>query len=73
MKTVEIIMTCLALAGAIEISYVESSIISKSVSRQVKETSLLDIYWYDLSKKDRWLFWTGFIFLFSPFILPIIL
>jgi len=73
MKTVEIIMTCLALAGAIEISYVESSIISKSISRQARETSLLDIYWYDLSGKDRWLFWTGFIFLCSAFILPVIL
>ena len=72
MKTVEIIMTCLALAGSIEISYVESSIISKSLSRQVRETSLLDIYWCDLSKKGRWLFWTGMFFLISPFILPVL-
>ena len=72
MKTLEIVMILLSVAGAVEISYVGSCIISNG-SRTGRETSLLDIYWYDLSKKDRWLFWTGFIFLFSAFILPILL
>jgi hypothetical protein len=69
MKTLEIIVICFSLAGTIAISYVESSIISNADSKKFRETSLLERYWHDLSKKERWLFWTGLIFLVSPFIL----
>jgi hypothetical protein len=68
MKTLEIIVICFSLAGAIAISYVESSIIANAVSTKYRETSLLERYWHDLSRPQRWLFWTGLIFLMSPFI-----
>jgi len=72
MKTLEIIVICFSVAGAIAISYVESSIISHADSKKLRETSLLEIYWHDLSKQERWLFWTGLILLLSPFILLVL-
>jgi len=67
------IITCLSVAGALEISYVQSIIISKGRSIQFRKKTLFDIYWHDLSKKDRWLFWTGFVLLISPFTLAILI
>jgi hypothetical protein len=49
----------------LEMSYVESVILSYPGG--VKEKSLHEIYWHDLSWKNRWLFWTGVICLLSPF------
>ena len=70
-KTAEIIISSLCAIGAIEISYVESRIISKAEAINLDENSLLEIYWHNLSVKERWIFWTGFILLISPFVLAI--
>jgi hypothetical protein len=72
MKRLELIVICCSLTGAIVISYVESSIISNTDSKKLKDTSLLERYWHDLSRQERWMFWTGLIFLMSPFILIIL-
>ncbi|MFI5293952.1 MAG: hypothetical protein ACHQ0Y_02880 [Thermodesulfovibrionales bacterium] len=70
-KTAEIIISSLCAIGAIEVSYVESRIISKAGAIKSGENSLLEIYWSNLSVKERWIFWTGFILLISPFVLAI--
>lgn len=70
-KTTEIIISSLCAIGAIEISYIESRIISKAGAIKSGENCLLEIYWSNLSVKERWIFWTGFILLISPFVLAI--
>lgn len=70
-KTAEIIISSLCAIGAIEISYVESRIISKAGVIKLGENSLLEIYWHNLSVKERWIFWTGFILLISPLVLAV--
>jgi hypothetical protein len=70
-KTAEIIISCLCAIGAIEVSYVESRIISKAGAIKLGENSLLEIYWSNLSVIERWIFWTGFILLISPFVLAV--
>ncbi len=57
--------------GAIEISYVESRIISRAGAVKSGENSLLERYWSNLSAKERWIFWTGFMLLISPFVLAV--
>lgn len=70
-KTTEIIISSLCAIGAIEVSYVESRIISKAGAIKLGENSLLEIYWSNLSVKERWIFWTGLILLISPFVLAV--
>ncbi|GEM_PF-7095842 len=70
-KTAEIIISSLCAVGAMEISYVESRIISKAGAIKLGKNSLLGIYWSNLSVRERWIFWTGFILLISPFVLAI--
>jgi hypothetical protein len=70
-KTAEIIISSLCAIGAIEISYVESRIISKPETIKYSENFLLKTYWHNLSVKERWIFWMGFILLISPFVLAI--
>ncbi len=67
MKMWEIIMIVLTISGALEVSYVESIIFLQSECGIYRGKKLLQIYWSDLSKKNRWLYWTGVICLLSPF------
>lgn len=71
LKTAEIIICVLCSIGAIEISYVESRIISKTGDMKLSENSLLEIYWHNPSVRERWIFWTGIVLLISPFVLVI--
>jgi hypothetical protein len=68
-KTAEIIISSLCAIGAIEMSYIESRIIAKAEAIKLGDHSLLKIYWSNLSVKERWIFWTGFVLLISPFVL----
>ncbi len=68
-KTVEIIISTACAIGAVEMSYVESRIISKAESVKLSENSFREIYWHNLSKKERWIYWTGFLLLVSSFVL----
>ncbi len=70
-KTAEIIICILFATGAIEISYVESRIISKTGAMKLSANSLREIYWLNLSVRERWIFWTGLILLASPFLFVI--
>ncbi len=72
MKMWEMIMIVLTIAGALEVSYVESIIISQSEYGLCRGKKLRQIYWSDLSKKNRWLYWTGVICLVSPFTFTIL-
>jgi hypothetical protein len=65
--TPDMIIVALTVFGALEMSYVESIILSPSGRRADREKSLGEIYWHDLSWKNRWLFWTGFFCMLSPF------
>ena len=65
--TRDMIIVILTVFGALEMSYVESVILSHSGRGADQRKPLIKIYWHDLSLKNRWLFWTGFLCMLSPF------
>jgi hypothetical protein len=50
-------------------SYVESCIISKTGPNNSEKDTLIDIYWRNLEKRERAIFWLGLLLLVSPFFL----
>lgn len=68
-RTLEVILIICSLIGAMEISYVESRIIAKSGELKIRSDLLPTIYWNQLSKTERCLFWTGLPLLAAPFVL----
>ncbi|MDA8241743.1 MAG: hypothetical protein M0Z67_15430 [Nitrospiraceae bacterium] len=71
MKTLDMIISILTIFGALEVSYVESVILSLPGGETDQRKSLREMYWHDLSWKNRWLFWTGVICMLSPFLIPV--
>ena len=71
-RALEIASIILFAAGAIGICYIEAHIISKTGPAKSLKSSLLNTYWNDLSRKERWIFWPAFISLISPLILAVI-
>ena len=67
--TIELAATCLAVIGALAVSYVESCIMSKSGPKEQGKDMLIDIYWRNLEIRERVFFWAGSFFLMSPFFL----
>jgi hypothetical protein len=72
MNTTDLIIAGLTVFGALEISYVESFILSHSGAGTNPGKSLRKIYWYDLTGRNRLIYWTGFICMLSPFILSLL-
>jgi hypothetical protein len=71
-NTSEFISIMVCVIGAISISYIESGNISNMGPAESRKNSLIDLYWSNLSVKERWIFWTGCIFVLSPFALAIL-
>jgi hypothetical protein len=67
MKTGELAFCVLTVLGALEMSYVESTILSHFGGTAGARKSLCEIYWRNLSPKNRWLFWSGALCMLSPF------
>ena len=76
MNAADAIIAGLTIFGAMEMSYVESSILSHIGHGINKEETLpktlRNMYWYSLSWKNRLLFWTGFICMLSPFTIALL-
>lgn len=68
-KTLEFIAGGLSATGAIGLCYIESRIISRADFAKTGKDSFGEIYWHGLSRNERLIFWTAFIFLISPFAL----
>ena len=65
------VISLLTAFGAAEISYVESVILSGAAAERPARESPLKKYWLGLSLKHRYLFWSGFFFMLSPFAVPL--
>jgi hypothetical protein len=68
-KIIELSVSFICISGAIAVSYVESCIISKPGPKKSEKVTLRDIYWRNLERKERVIFWTGSFMLISPFFL----
>jgi hypothetical protein len=68
-KISELSASFLCIIGASAMSYVESCIISKTGPKNSGKDTLIDIYWHNLDKRERAIFWSGLFLLVSPFFL----
>ena|GEM_PF-6976435 len=65
----EMLALILGIAGAVEISYVESRIVARGMAGIREGDPLRSRYWTHLTVAERCLFWTGLPLLVAPFIM----
>ncbi len=71
MNAMDMITAVLTIVGALEMSYVESVILTQYGHAPGRNRLLRQIYWNDLSWMNRSLFWSGAVLLLSPFMISL--